>query len=103
MEQSTTLKRRGILAAAGAVVAGIVAKQASGPGAAGAPVLYADTATPVTNTVAGETRMVGPVPEAASVLVADATGSPGRGAIGFFGRGALAYAGVVGVMGGVPA
>ena len=48
-----SLKRRGILAAAGAVVAGIVAKQTSEPVAAAASMMFANTAPPVTNTALG--------------------------------------------------
>ena len=44
-EQGTTLRRRGILAAAGAVVAGIVAKQAAEPVLAATLTLDADKGT----------------------------------------------------------
>ena len=111
-EHRHTMKRRGLIAGAAALAAGLMAKQAAQPVLAAAAMAYANTTATVTNgPVQGQTNLSGAVPSGqtmfnvdASATVGSATAIVGRGAgtlSGLFGYGGTNLgAGVVGVEGG---
>src|SRR6478609_2854362 len=78
------IKRRGILTAAAAVVAGIMAKQTAQPVAASTPMLIANTETAgILNTVVGHSGLIGTGSSTDAVLVGDSgTGSAQAGVLG---------------------
>ncbi len=57
-EQTRTLKRRGLIAGAAALVAGMVAKQTAAPVAAAASMQFANTTAMVTNSASGQTVII---------------------------------------------
>jgi hypothetical protein len=91
----TAMKRRGLLAGAAALVAGIAAKQQSAPVLAATAMLIADVPGFVNNSVRDQTSLGGSIPDGRTILVADARDSIGN-VFGFYGFGSGAYAGVGG-------
>jgi hypothetical protein len=94
-QTGTALRRRGLIAGAAALVTGIVTRQAAPPVAASTGMLIANVPGLVNNPIQDQTSLTGPVPNGATVLVADARTSSGN-AFGFYGFGAGTYAGVGG-------
>ncbi|MHB8645972.1 MAG: hypothetical protein ACYDAR_09325 [Thermomicrobiales bacterium] len=94
-----TLKRRGLIAGAAALVAGIVAKQTAQPVAASSVMIIADTAGfPTLNIVADQSNLAGSLPAGRAILNANANASA-ENVIGLIGQGGGPYGtGVMGLM-----
>ncbi|MHB8645974.1 MAG: hypothetical protein ACYDAR_09335 [Thermomicrobiales bacterium] len=94
------LKRRGLIAGAAALVAGIAAKQTAQPVAASTALLIPNTLGATVNQVFDQTNMNGSLPDGTAILNANANGSFGN-VIGLLGQGGgPAGAGVMGLTNG---